>query len=34
MTVYSFDAHGHGKSEPAGKKDRAFVKKFADLVRF
>ena len=32
ISVHSYDAHGHGQSEPRGKKDRAFVRKFSDLV--
>lgn len=31
--MYAFDAHGHGKSEPAAQSHRAFVKHFGDLVR-
>lgn len=32
IAVHSFDAHGHGKSEPAAKRDRVYVNKFSDLV--
>jgi alpha-beta hydrolase superfamily lysophospholipase len=33
ITVHTFDAHGHGRSEPRAQKARGFVKRFSDLVR-
>lgn len=30
--VHGFDAHGHGRSEPLGKEDRAYISKFDFLV--
>ena len=33
IEVYSFDVHGHGKSEPTDKNQRALVWRFHDLVR-
>ncbi len=32
VSVFSYDAHGHGKSEPQGKQARAYVNAFSDLV--
>jgi len=32
IAVYSFDMHGHGKSEPKEEKGRAFVEHFDDLI--
>jgi len=32
IAVYSFDAHGHGKSEPQEFAERAFVEKFPHLM--
>jgi len=32
IEVYSFDVHGHGKSEPTDKNERALVWKFHDLT--
>lgn len=33
VAAFSFDAHGHGKSEPADKAQRALIWRFDDLVR-
>lgn len=33
IAVHSFDAMAHGKSDPKGKKDRAVIWRFKDLVR-
>ena len=30
--MFSYDAHGHGRSEPQGKKARGYVNAFSDLV--
>ena len=32
IAVQSFDAHGHGRSEPSAAKDRGFVRSYTDLV--
>ncbi|GAX72847.1 hypothetical protein CEUSTIGMA_g302.t1 [Chlamydomonas eustigma] len=32
IAIYSFDMHGHGRSEPKEEKSRAFVEHFEDLV--
>lgn len=33
VAIHSFDAHGHGQSEPTAKSERALVWKFKHLVR-
>jgi alpha-beta hydrolase superfamily lysophospholipase len=32
MAVYTYDAHGHGLSEPKDDKHRCFIEHFEDLV--
>ncbi|KAG1680800.1 hypothetical protein FOA52_008133 [Chlamydomonas sp. UWO 241] len=32
IAVYGFDAHGHGKSDPAAKSERAYIEAFQHLV--
>ena len=33
VAVYTFDAHGHGRSQPEAPSDRCLVTRFDDLVR-
>lgn len=34
VAVYTFDVHGHGRSEPSVAGDRGLIKSYAHLVRF
>ena len=34
IAVHSFDAHGHGRSEPSRPDDRCLVQNYIDLVQF
>ena len=33
IAVFTYDAHGHGKSEPLKDSERCLVNRFDDLVR-